>query len=373
LREDTIYLNHGSFGPPPEPVRQARAAWQEQLDRQPMDFLVRRLEPAWHEARMQLARFVGTSEDNLVFVPNATAAMNIVAASFPLASGDEVLLTDHEYGAVRRIWERAARHAGAAVRNVALPRPMETVEQVVDAIFSAVSPQTRMLVVSHITSPTAVILPVRAICREAQRRGVAVCIDGPHALAQVDVRIDDLDCDFYTASCHKWLSAPFGSGFFYAHPRRQSDVNVVQLSWGVPPPREPSAWWEEFYWSGTVDPSPYLAIPAAIEFFARVGLDEFRRYTHALAQYARRRLIDLTGLTPLVPDDPQWYGSMAHVPLPLGDAASLQKALWEQHKIEAPVVSWNGARYIRVSCHLYNNADHIDRLIEALGVELARE
>jgi isopenicillin-N epimerase len=367
LREDTVYLNHGSFGPPPEQVRQARAQWQERLDRQPMDFFVRQLEPAWHDARKRLAEFVGTAVENIIFVPNATAAMNIVAASFPLASVDEVLLTDHEYGAVRRIWERACRRVGASLAIAQLPLPIESVEQVLAAIFAAASAQTRLLVVSHITSPTAITLPMQEIAAEARRRGIAVCIDGPHALAQLDLRMNELDCDFYAASCHKWLSAPFGSGFLYVHPRRQSQVHAVNLSWGVPPPREPSAWWEEFYWSGTSDPSAFLSIPTAVDFLEQVGLEAFRAQSHELARFARGRLVELTGLEPLVPDDRQWYGSMAHVPLPSGESQALQRALWEQHGIEVPIISWGGRRFIRVSCHLYNDARQIDRLIAALA------
>jgi isopenicillin-N epimerase len=373
LRPDTIYLNHGSFGPPPVPVRETRAEWQERLDRQPMDFFVRQFEPAWQEARRRLAEFVGTTAENLVFLANATAAMNVAAASFPLSPGDEVLLTDHEYGAVRRIWDRACRKADARLAIAAVPLPIESTEQVLAAIFAAATPCTRLLVVSHITSPTAVIFPIAEICHEAQRRGMAVCVDGPHAVAQVALNLDELDCDFYIASCHKWLSAPFGSGFLYVHPRRQKQIEPAVLSWGLPPPRQPAAWWEEFFWSGTGDPSPYLAIPAAIDFLHSVGCEAFRARTHHLAQYARERLTEMVGLAPPVPDGRQWYGSMALVSLPPGDRQPLQTALWEEHGIEAPVIAWGGGRFLRVSCHLYNDASHIDRLGEALARLLAAE
>ncbi|MBW3597819.1 MAG: aminotransferase class V-fold PLP-dependent enzyme [Planctomycetes bacterium] len=373
LRDDTIYLNHGSFGPPPEAVRAERLAWLGRLDRQPMDFFVRQLAPAWDEARRRLAEFVGAAAENLVFVPNATAAMNVVAASFPLSSGDEVLLTDHEYGAVRRIWERACARSKAKIATAALPLPIESVEQVIDALFSAATPRTRLLVVSHITSPTAVILPIEDIRREAERREIAVCVDGPHAVAQIELRLDALDCDYYTASCHKWLSAPFGSGFLYVHPRRQTHVEPPILSWGVPPPRRPAAWWEEFFWCGTGDPTPYLSVPAAIEFLKNVGCEAFRAQTHELARYARRRLSELTGLAPPAPDCRQWCGSMTLAPLPPGGRQSLQTALWEKHGIEVPIIEWSGRRFIRVSCHLYNDTSHIDRLVEALAELLRSE
>ncbi|MFO0903264.1 MAG: aminotransferase class V-fold PLP-dependent enzyme [Pirellulales bacterium] len=367
LRSDTIYLNHGSFGPPPQPVLDAQRRWKAALDEQPMDFFVRQYEPAWREARRRLAAWLDTRDENLVFVENATHAMNVVADSFPLQRDEEVLFTDHEYGAVLRIWERRCAQVQAAPPVIArLPLPMESVEQVVDALFAKVTSRTRLIVVSHITSPTAVILPVAEICRRAAREGIAVCIDGPHAPAQVPLSLDSLNADFYAASCHKWLSAPFGSGFLYVAPRWQDRVRSPLLSWGRLLPAKPEKWDDEFLWSGTRDSSPYFSIPTAIDFLESYGMDRFRETTHALARYARQSLVDLFGLEPIVPDDPAWYGTMAHVPLPPGDARVLQIALWQQHHIEVPIVAWNDRRYVRVSCHLYNDASQIDALVHAL-------
>jgi isopenicillin-N epimerase len=299
------------------------------------------------------------------------------------------LLTDHEYGAVQRIWQRACAKAKATAKIVELPLPFRTADDTTDAIFAAVTDQTKVLVVSHITSPTAVILPVAEICRRARERGIAVAIDGPHAVAQLPLAIDELDCDFYTASCHKWLSAPFGAGFLHVAPRWQSHVRPPVLSWGRIPPTKINAWSDEFVWSGTRDPSAYLSIPAAIELLEGIGLDSFRSRTHWLAQYARQKLVQLTGLEPLVPDDRAWYGSMAHVPLPppkddgsapaalRSDETSpvsnpLQHTIWRQFGIEVPIVDFRGRRYIRVSCHLYNDTEQIDRLVAGLG-ELLRQ
>jgi isopenicillin-N epimerase len=366
IRSDTTYLNHGSFGPPPEAVRKARLKWMSDLDSQPMDFFVRQLEPAWRAARDQLAKFIGAPADSLVFAENATAGMNIVADSFQLHPGDEVLLTDHEYGAVVRIWERACERVGARVTTARLPLPFTTADETVDTLFSQVTHSTRLIVVSHITSPTAVILPVAEICRRARERGIAVCIDGPHAPAQIPLDIATLGCDFYAASCHKWLSAPFGSGFLYVAKCQQSHIRPPLLSWGRLPPQPIESWSDEFFWSGTRDSSPYLAIPDAIRFLQEVGLEFFQTGSHTLAQYARHRLVELTQMEPIIPDSPAWYGSMAHVPLPSGDRARLQEALWQRHHIEVPIVDWNGHRFIRVSCHLYNTPEQIDRLVAAL-------
>ena len=368
LSPGVTYLNHGSFGPPPKPVQVARQSWQERLYCQPMDFFMRQYEEAWFSSRDCLAGFVGADERNLVFAENATAAMNVVADSFPLRSGDEVVLTDHEYGAVFRIWERATRRAGAARPCIArLPLPIESADQVVEAIFAATSDRTRLVIVSHITSATAITLPVQRIVAEAKRRGIAVCIDGPHVPAQLALDLEQLECDYYCASCHKWLCAPFGSGFLYVAPQHHSQIQPPLLSWGRLPQNSVKVWSDEFIWSGTRDSTAYLAVPAAIEFMREIGLDRFRERTHHLAKYARARLVELTGQKPIVPDSSQWYGSMAQVPLPPGDAAALQRRLWSDNGIEVPIITWNDRRWIRVSCHMYNTREDIDLLVHALN------
>jgi isopenicillin-N epimerase len=374
IPEDTIYLNHGSFGPTPRDVKERQLWWQRQLASQPMEFFLRQLEPAWWEARQRLADFVDTSVENLVFLENATSGMNVVAFSFPLGESDEVVLTDHEYGAVLRIWQRACQTAGTAEPRIArLPVTIESAEQVTDSIFSEVTDRTRLLVVSHITSPTAIILPVQQICDEARRRGIAICIDGPHAPAQTPLSLEQLNCDFYTASLHKWVSAPIGSGFLYVAPAWQEHIEPPLLSWGRLNPDKSNAWWEEFVWLGTRDPSAYLASSAAIDLLQGVGLENFRARTHYLARYARSRLTDMTGLSARIPDSPEWYGSMASIPLPAGDAFELQQSLRLDYQIEIPVVDHNGERSIRVSCHLYNCQHEVDVLAEGLETLLRNE
>ena len=377
LRPGVTYLNHGSFGPSPKSVIAARQAWIERLESEPMDFLVRQLETLLAEARQKLAPFCGTSAENLLFVDNATFGMNIVAQSLPLAAGDEILLTDHEYGAVTRIWRRVCEQTGAILKIARLPDPITSRDDVVDAIAMAVTPQTRVAIISHVTSPTAVTLPVAAICRRLRSTTsrLRICIDGPHAPGIVPLEIDRLDCDFYAASGHKWLSGPFGSGFLYVHPRMQRQLRPLIVSWGDSLTGAAANWRDEFTWLGTRDPSPFLALPVAVEFLEKIGLETFRETTHSLAQYAREKIVALTRLEPLVPDSPEWYGPMIALPLPAalsetksgaGRTHSLQVALWERDQIEIPVTQWRGRRFLRVSCHLYNNREEIDRLTEAL-------
>ncbi len=377
--DGVVYLNHGSFGPSPRCVREARQAWSDRLEQQPMDFFLRQMEPALDAAAEKLGQFVGAAGNDLLFCDNATVAMNIVAESISqsLRPGDEILFSDQEYGAVLRIWRRVCERTGANIVVRQMPRPIASADEQVAALMDGVTDRTKLIIVSHITSPTAVIFPVEAICRAASERGVPVCVDGPHALAMVPVDLRRLDCDFYCASCHKWLSAPFGSGFLYVAKKRQQQLSPPVMSWGGSLSGRPAHWQDEFRWLGTRDPAPFLAIPNAIEFLERVGCETFRSRTHELAQYARQRIVAITGLEPAVPDNREWYGSMIGLPLPptgkpaprQGIRDQLQNPLWEKYGIEIPIVHWRGERLLRVSCHLYNTREDIDRLCSALQQE----
>lgn len=366
MRADTVYLNHGSFGPAPAAVRDCRDQWRRRMDEQPMDFFVRQLEPAMDAARRRLAEFVGTRFENLVFVENATFGMNVVANCFPLQAGDEVLLNDHEYGAVQQIWQRATARVGAQAKSFVIKLPLESSAEIVEQILQNCNARTRLVIVSQITSPTAMIWPVAEISAALRARGVAVCIDGPHAPAQIDVTIDDYGCDFYTASCHKWLCAPLGTGFLQVHPRWHNCMQPILQSWGRLLPDTPQHWYEHFTWSGTRDNSGYLAIPAAIDFMQAVGLAAFRERTSWLANYAENHLVELTGQSPVAPRAAGFYGTMCHVPLPGGDWSQLQNQLWQQYQIEVPIVHFGGRWFVRVSCHLYTSTSQIERLLHAL-------
>ena len=265
-----------------------------------------------------------------------------------------------------RIWQTTCNRVGAKLVVARLTEPFVSAEQVVEDVVSQVTSRTRLAVFSHITSATAVTLPAAELCRALRVEGVPVCIDGPHALAMVDLDLDALDCDYYTASCHKWLSAPFGSGFLYVHPRRQQQVEPLVVSWGRPLSGATGSWRDEFHWSGTSDPTPYLTVPAAIGFLQRVGLEGFRGRTHELARYARQRVESLAHCRPLYPDDRNWYGSMVAIPLRKQSLERLQRGLWEQHQIEVAWHEWNEAPLLRVSCHLYNTQRDIDHLVDAL-------
>ena len=372
LAPAVTYLNHGSFGPSPRVVREARQRWTEELERNPMEFFVRRQEALLDEAAHVLGKFLSCRPENLAFVPNATVAMNIVAENTKLEPGDEVLLNDHEYGAVIRIWGAHCQRAGAKTVLARLPMGEATASDRVDAIFNRVTPRTRMIVISHVTSPTALILPVEEVCRRAKPLGIPVCVDGPHAVAMLPLKIDSLGCDYYCASLHKWLSAPFGSGFLYAKPKHKSGLKPAIISWGRSLSGREPRWVDEFHWFGTNDPAAYLAVPEAIRFLQSVGLDRFRDQCHTLAQYAGQQLTTRCEAIPLAKDNE--FGTMLTLELPRlkrveqqpGMPHPLQGQLATEFGIEIPVVEWQDRMHIRVSCHLYNTPQQIDRLVEVL-------
>lgn len=382
IPDGVIYLNHGSFGPSPRVVQDVREDWSRRLNANPMDFYLRQFDGALNDASARLAAFIGADPRDLVFVDNATVAMNVVAESLNLAAGDEVLLNDHEYGAVFRIWRAVSNRTGATIVSPTLgrgenderPRHFQVATDITGPILAAITPRTKLIVVSHITSPTAIMFPVEEICRQARQRGIPVCIDGPHAIAMRHLDLSKIDCDFYCASLHKWLSAPFGSGFLYVCRSWQSALKPHLTSWGRSLGGCGPCWQDELNWLGTRDPAPFLSVPAAIAFLEQVGLKAFRQQTHELARYAKQQLEPILGQPATIPDSSDWYGSMIAIPLPPETSKKarpnaihpLQQALWDQHRIEVLITECHGHRYLRVSCHLYNTKQDIDTLCEAL-------
>jgi isopenicillin-N epimerase len=370
-----VYLNHGSFGPSPIPVQAARARWSEQLERQPMRFFCGDMETELDRTAAVLARFLKTQPDRIALIDNATFAMNVVAASINLSPDDEVLLTDHEYGAVKNIWQDRCRQSKARVTNAVLPFPPSD-DAVVAAIEAAITSRTRLIVVSHVTSATACILPVKAICQMAARHKVPVCVDGPHAIAMLDVNLNDLGCDYYCASCHKWLCAPFGSGFLWVHPRHHSSIRCPVVSWGGSIAGRAASWKDRTNWLGTRDPAPLLAISDAIEFFNAETLAAYRQHAHSLVSYARRELLRIPGSGVFCTPNESDFVSMAAIELPQtngwkpgyhGHPDALQIALRDQYQIELLMGSWNNRRFLRVSAHLYTTMADMETLIRGVN------
>jgi isopenicillin-N epimerase len=380
LDPEVANLNTGSFGPLPRAVFERATALRRRLAEEPMDFFVRQLPPLLWQARERLAEFLHADPRRLVFTANVTAAVNTVAAALPLAAPGEILLTDHEYGAMHWCWERAAQRQGLTVRTFPLPVLAQSPEEIVDAFCQAVTDRTRLLFFSHVLSPTGMVLPARELCAAARRRGILTVIDGAHAPAMIPVNLAELECDFYGGNCHKWLLAPSGSGFLYLGPGGDGRVHPLQVSWGWhhdrtrPDERDEfgsTARLRAFEFEGTRDPCPWLAVPAAIDFQAGLGWERIRGRIAELVSYVRQRLTGLAGLSPATPTDPRLHGAMVAFRLPAGtDAVALRQGLWERFRVEAPVVERPDGLLIRASTHFYNTTEEIDRLAEALAVLL---
>lgn len=371
VRPDTVYLNHGSFGIALNCVRHRRDQLLRELESQPMDFYFRKYEPLLKQARQSLAMFVGTRAHNLGLVDNSTWAMNFVANSVSLNEDDEVLLTDQEYGAVKRIWAKKSRETGCKLVEVSLPEKIESKKQIVDLILSQVTDKTKLVVFSHILSPTAIILPVKQICTALRERGVLSCVDGPHALLQLDVKLNHIGCDFYCASLHKWLCGPLGTGFIFVRPELRDSVNSPITSWGRLDREDNATWEEELMWLGTRNQTGAFAVGEAINFFDELGIENARARMNYLAGHAEEQLTELFGTTTIASREQGFYGSMAHVQLPeKGQWSQLQHELWVQEGIEVPVQQLNGKWWIRVSCHLYNSIEELELLKRELELRL---
>jgi isopenicillin-N epimerase len=380
LDPDVANLNTGSFGPLPRVVFERVTALRRRLAEEPMDFFVRQAPPLLWQARERLGQFLNADPQRLAFTANVTSAINTVAAGLRLAAPGEILLTDYEYGAMHWCWERAAQRQGLTLRTFPLPVLARTPDEIVDAFREAVTERTRVFFFSHVLSPTGMVLPARELCAEARRRGILTVIDGAHAPAMIPVDLAALDCDFYGGNCHKWLLAPTGSGFLYLGGRSEGRLEPLQVSWGWHHDRARAEQRDEFgatlrlrafEFEGTRDQSPWLAVPAAIDFQEGLGWQRIRGRIAELAEHVRQRLTGLAGLSPATPVDPRLHGAMTAWRLPAGtDAATLRRGLWEPYRIEAPVVERPDGLLIRVSTHFYNTIEEIDRLAEALPVLL---
>jgi isopenicillin-N epimerase len=367
LRPDVVFLNHGSFGACPRHVFESYQKWQLELEREPVEFLARRFNNLMHDARESLAAYVNAAADDLVFVPNATTAINIVARSLALEPGDEILTTNHEYGALDRTWRFICQKNGAIYKPQPVSLPVTTAEEFVERVWSGVTPRTRVVFLSHISSPTALIFPVIEICRRAHEAGLLTVIDGAHAPGQIPLDLTGLGADLYVGNCHKWMNAPKGAGFLYARRKVQSVLEPLVVSWGWQSDTPGlSRFIDEQEWQGTRDIAAYLSVPAAIEFMRQHDWAGVQGKCHELARYAREVITRLTGLEPISPDSMEWFAQMVSLPLPACNADALKHRLYAEFQVEAPIITWNGRQFVRVSVQAYNDRADVDALAAAL-------
>jgi isopenicillin-N epimerase len=376
LDPDVTYLNHGTVGVTPRRVLAAQQALRDEIERRPSQVQLRELtsivvgrpradKPRLRQAADVVAPFLGARGDDLVFVDNATTGANAVLRSFALQPGDEILVTDLGYGGVTNAATFVARERGAVVRTAALPFPARSSGDLVDAVRAALTPRTRLAVVDHITSGSALVLPLAEIAAECRARGVAVLGDGAHAPGAIALDIPSLGCDWYVANLHKWLWVPRSSGILWASPERQPGLHPAVISWGLD-----QGFTAEFDLPGTRDATAHLAAPAAIAMMQEVGVESVREQNHRLALDGARRLAERWGTSFDTPD--ALIGPMATVAMPdpagstMDDAARVRDCLLFDHRVEVQVHAWQERLYARISAQIYNTMDDVERLAAAV-------
>jgi isopenicillin-N epimerase len=378
LDPEVDFLNHGSFGACPRHVLELQQELRARMERQPVLFHSRELEPLLDEARSALARFVGADSDDLAFVPNATAGVNTVVRSLRLLPGDEVLTTDHAYNACRNAL-RVLEPAGVRVVTAAVPWPGVTPAQVTDAVLAAVTPRTRLALIDHVTSPTGLVFPIETLVRVLAERGVDTLVDGAHAPGMLPLDLRRIGAAYYTGNCHKWLCTPKGSGFLHVRRDRQEGVLPLAVSHGFNSTRtDRSRFRLLFDWGGTDDPTPFLCIPEAIRFLGTLlpgGWPALMQRNRELALAGRDVLCEALAVPPPAPAE--MIGSLAAVPLPDSGGPPpaagsmndpLQAIVYERHRIEVPIFVFprHPRRLVRIAAQLYNSRPQVERLARAL-------
>jgi isopenicillin-N epimerase len=381
LDGDVVFLNHGSFGACPVPVLEAQAEIRQRLERQPVRFLARELDELLDGARVRLAGVIGADPDDLAFVQNATTGVNTVLRSVALRPGDEILTTDHAYGACRNAMDWIAARRGARVVAAAVPFPLESDEEVIDAVLGRVTGRTRLAVLDHVTSPTALVFPVSRLVKELRSSGVEVLVDGAHAPGMVALDVTALGADYYAGNCHKWLCAPKGAGFLQVRRDHREGMTPLVIGHGLTALRPGRDRFRSMFdWVGTADPSPYLSVPAALDFLESLapgGIAGVGAANRSLVLAARRMLGGVLRVPEPAPEG--MIGSMSSLPLPDGEDPGvgwrapdpLQDRLLRAYGIEVPVIAWPRPprRLLRISAHRYNAIGDYERLAAALRAE----
>lgn len=364
------YLNHGSFGACPREVFEDFQNWQQILERNPLDYFTRELKGLFgkeasgplEQAREKLAEFVHADTRGLIFTPNVTVALNAIAHSIELNPGDEVLTTDHEYGTILATWERKCKQSNASLKQVPIDLPVGDQTDFVESFWRQVTSSTKVILLSHITSATALVFPIAEIVSRARKAGVITVIDGAHAVGQIDLDIKAIDADFYTSNCHKWLLTPKGTAFLHVHHTQRDNFEPLVVSWAEI--NKPSFALRHEMW-GTRDMAGFLSIPAALRF--REKHDWATRTSEARSLLLQHRSIFAETFDRDLICDPSWVAQIASVLLPSNtNIPGLWKYLWENHKIEAMITKWRNEPIIRLSFNAYNSPDELDMLLEKI-------
>ena len=365
LDSDITFLNHGSYGACSKPVFKEYQDWQKKLEDQPVQFMTNQVYSAMEKSRESMSQFVECDEEELVFFQNPTTAVTNVIYNLDLKPGDEVLMSNHEYGALVRAWKMWGKKTGVKIIQQDISMPVTTEENFIENFWTGVTDQTKVIFLSHITSSTALIFPIEKIIKLAKEQNILTIIDGAHVPAHIPLNIHELGCDFYTGACHKWLCAPKGSSFLFVKKEHQDWVKPVVVSWGKDgDDPSPSEFIQNFQWQGTRDMSAFLTIPTAINFYIK----EIRPYQESCKKIIQDTYSEFPSVlnTEPISAGREWLAQLVAHPLPKNIPSNLKKRLWEEYQIEIPVFEWSGQEFVRVSIQVYNTQKDVDLLMSAL-------
>ena len=362
------FLNFGSFGATPKPVFENYQHWQRVLEAEPVQFIAFDGAERLSNSRQALATFIHCADkDDLLYVTNPSFAINLIAKNFPLEKGDEILATNIEYGACDKTWEYYCAKAGATYRRQKIQLPTTTKEQFITDFFEGLRPTTKAIFISHITSATALKFPVKEICEIAKSKGLITIVDGAHAPAQIALNISELKVDFYTGACHKWMMAPKGCSFLYAHKNVQKMCDPLIVSWGYKAAKPGKSTFLDYHQMiGTRDFSAFLAVPTCIQFMEEHNWPVVAKKCHELLLVNAQRFYDLLGTQPISPLTSEWIGQMISIPIKTKEPELLQRELFIEYKIEVPIMRQQDDVYLRYSINAFNTIENLDALYNAL-------
>ena len=368
LTPGVAFLNHGSFGAVPRATFWHQERWRKRVEAEPVEFLSRRYHELMEWSKTAVGRWLAMQNKDFALVANATEGVAAVLSSISLSDGDEIVTTNHVYNAVRQAMRYTARRWGATYREIDVPTPLATPEQIVERVMAGLSQRTKLLVLDHVTSPTALIFPVERIARECASRRVELLIDGAHAPGMVDLDVPRIGATWYTGNLHKWACCPRPAGFLWTRPDCQPQTHPAILSHHYE-----KDYATEFEWAGTRDPSSWLAAPSALRYMSRIGWERIQSHNRQMTLWARQLLARRWAVETVTSND-QMIGSMAALPLPgrlatlsEDQARRLQHDLYHRHQIEIPTVLWQARWHIRISCQVYNTPEDYERLAAAVA------
>jgi len=369
LNPAITFLNFGSFGATPKPIFENYQHWQKVLEAEPVQFIAFDGFNYLAESRAALAKYIGCADqDDLVYVTNPSFAINLIAKNFPLKAGDEILTTDIEYGACDRTWNFYCEKAGATYRRQKINLPITTKAKFIDDFFAGVTPNTKAIFISQITSSTGLIFPVKEVCEIAKSKGLITIVDGAHVPGHIPFNLSEMKADFYTGACHKWMMAPKGCSFLYAHKSVQHLCDPLIVSWGYKALKPShSAFLDYHQMIGTRDFSAFLTVPTCIKFMAENDWISVRTACHEMVLANAQRFYDLLESKPISPLTNEWIGQMISIPIKTNAPEVLQRRLYTDYKIEIPIMRQENDVYMRYSINAFNTIENLDTLYHALS------